>query len=116
MLRTDREGALPDIHILYFRQIYNFSLPCHNAWVLLAITVPVSILPAATSGLVDALHKPRRDRIPLYFLTHMITLPSVRMFDTPAHDGVRLFLPTFFFLAAFAGWGAIGIADGVAQF
>ena len=115
MLSTDREGALPDIHILYLGQIYNFSLPWHNAWVLLAITVPVSILAAATLGLVFGLGKARRDRIPLYFLVHMITLPIVRMLDTPAHDGVRLFLPTFFFLAAFAGWGAVGIADGLAR-
>ncbi len=41
----------------------------------------------------------------------MMVLPVMRMFPTPAHDGVRLFLPTFFFLAGFAGWGAIGLAD-----
>src|SRR5207245_1864046 len=28
-----------------------------------------------------------------------------RMLPTPAHDGVRLMLPTFFFLAGLAGWG-----------
>ena len=66
-------------------------------------------------GLVFALRNARRDRIPLYFLVHLVTLPVVRMLDTPAHDGVRLFLPTFFFLAAFAGWGAVGIADGLAR-
>ena len=115
MLSTERERVLPAIHILYLGQIYNFSLPWHNAWVLLAVTVPVTILAAATVGLVFALRDTRRDRIPLYFLAHMITLPTVRMFDTPAHDGVRLFLPTFFFLAAFAGWGAVGIADAVAR-
>ena len=37
------------------------------------------------------------------------------MFPTPAHDGVRLFLPTFFFLAAFAGWGTIWLADALAR-
>ena len=37
------------------------------------------------------------------------------MFPTPAHDGVRLFLPTFFFLAAFAGWGTIWLADVLAR-
>ena len=36
------------------------------------------------------------------------------MLPTPAHDGVRLFLPTFFFLAAFAGWGTVWLADGLA--
>jgi hypothetical protein len=33
------------------------------------------------------------------------------MFKTPAHDGVRLFLPTFFFLAAMAGWGTLWLAE-----
>ena len=37
------------------------------------------------------------------------------MLPTPAHDGVRLFLPTFFFLAAFAGWGTVWLADGLAR-
>src|SRR5262249_39705151 len=36
-------------------------------------------------------------------------------FPTPAHDGVRLFLPTFFFLAAFAGWGTVVVADLLAR-
>jgi hypothetical protein len=35
------------------------------------------------------------------------------MLGTPAHDGVRLFLPTFFFVAALAGWGTIAIAGGI---
>ena len=43
-LNTDRRGALPDIKILYFGQTYEYSLPWHNAWVLIAITVPASIL------------------------------------------------------------------------
>jgi hypothetical protein len=37
------------------------------------------------------------------------------MFPTPAHDGVRLFLPTFFFLAAFAGWGTVWLAETLAR-
>jgi hypothetical protein len=52
----------------------------------------------------------RRDRLPLYFLVHLVTLPILRMLPTPAHDGVRLFLPTFFFLAAMTGWGTVWLA------
>ena len=48
-------------------------------------------------------------------MIHFLTLPVIRMFPTPAHDGVRLFLPTFFFLAAFAGWGTIWLADTLAR-
>jgi len=110
-----REGALPNIQIIYLGQVYEFSLPWHNAWVLLAITVPVGVLGAGVIGLLWAIGRIRRDRLPLYFAVHFLTLPVVRMFPTPAHDGVRLFLPTFFFVAAFAGWGTIWFADIVAR-
>ena len=36
------------------------------------------------------------------------------MLPTPAHDGIRLMLPAFLFLAALAGWGAVWLADGLA--
>ncbi len=110
-LSTNRRGALPDIQIIYFGQTYEFTLPWHNAWVLLGITVPVTILLAGAIGIVWGLSQVRRDRLPLYFLVHFLTLPALRMLPTtPAHDGVRLFLPTFFFLAAFAGWGTVALA------
>ncbi len=114
-LNVDREHSLPNIQIIYFGQIYEFSLPWHNAWVLMGITVPVAILGAAAIGLLWAIGQVRRDRLPFYFLIHFLTLPVIRMFPTPAHDGVRLFLPTFFFLAAFAGWGTVALADFVAR-
>ena len=110
-LSAGRKGSLPDISIIYFGQVYEFSLPWHNGWVLIAITVPLAVLAAAAVGLVWGLCRVRRDRLPLYFLMHFMTLPVIRMFPTPAHDGVRLFLPTFFFLAAFAGWGSVCVAE-----
>jgi 4-amino-4-deoxy-L-arabinose transferase-like glycosyltransferase len=111
MLSTAREGTLPDIQIIYFGQVYEFSLPWHNAFVLTGITVPAAILGTAGIGLIWGLRTIRRDRLPFYFLIHLLTLPVIRMFPTPAHDGVRLFLPAFFFLAAFAGWGTVWLAD-----
>ncbi len=116
-LSADRRGALPDIRIAYFGEIYNYSLPWHNAWVLIAITVPSGILIASVVGLVASLRRSLRlrDSLPIYFALQLIFLPVLRMLPTPAHDGVRLFLPTFFFLAAFAGWGAVFVADLVAR-
>jgi hypothetical protein len=114
-ISTTRRGVLPDIQILYFGQIYEYSLPWHNAWTLIAITVPASILVASVLGLLWSLAAIPRDRVPLYFLVHLVALPFVRMLPTPAHDGVRLFLPTFFFLAALAGWGTVAAADAVAR-
>jgi len=113
-LSNDRQGALPDIRNIYFGQIYKYSLPWHNAWVLLAITTPATILLAAAVGVLWGLRRTRRDKLPLYFLLHLATLPTLRMLPTPAHDGVRLFLPTFFFLSAFAGWGTMAAAKGLA--
>ncbi len=113
-LTVGRDAVLPPIQISYFEQVYSFSLPWHNAFVLTAITVPVAILGVAAFGLVWGFLRDPRDRLPVYFLVHFLTLPVIRMFPTPAHDGVRLFLPTFFFLAAFAGWGAIWLADNLA--
>jgi hypothetical protein len=106
-----RQESLQDIQIIYLGQIYEFSLPWHNAFVLLGITVPVATVIAAAIGVVWGIGEIRRDRLPLYFLVHFLCLPVIRMFPTPAHDGVRLFLPTFFFLAAFAGWGLVWLAD-----
>jgi 4-amino-4-deoxy-L-arabinose transferase-like glycosyltransferase len=114
-LSFDRKGALPSIQIIYFGQAYEFSLPWHNAWVLMGITVPVAILCAGAAGLVWGIGQIRRDKLPFYFFVHFATLPLIRMLHTPAHDGVRLFLPTFFFLAAFAGWGTIWLADLAAR-
>jgi hypothetical protein len=115
MLNTDRQGSLPQIQIMYFGQTYIYSLPWHNGWVLVAITVPVVILCAGVIGLVWSIGQSRRDRLPFYFLIHFLTLPVIRMFPTPAHDGVRLFLSTFFFLSAFAGWGTVWLADTLAR-
>ena len=114
-LSFDREHTLPTIQIIYFGQVYEYSLPWHNGWVLMGITVPAAILVAGVIGLFWAIGQIRRDRLPFYFLIHFLTLPVIRMLPTPAHDGVRLFLPTFFFLAAFAGWGAIWLADTLAR-
>ncbi len=116
MLSTARRGALPDIRILYFGQIYEYSLPWANAFVLTAITVPAGILVAAMAGVVSGLRRLRYDPIPVFFLFNMLTLPFMRMTDFPAHDGVRLFLPTFFFLAAMSGWGSLALAESLAGF
>ena len=114
-LSSDRYHALPTIQVLYLGQTYEYSLPWHSVWVLLGVTVPIATLIAAAIGLGWGLGRSGRDRLPLYFLLHFLTLPLIRVFPTPAHDGVRLLLPMFFFLAAFAGWGAIAVADLVAR-
>ena len=116
-ISADRELALPPIRIFYLGEVYTFALPWHNAWVLIAVTVPAGILLASVVGLAALLGRSwkLRDALPWYFALHLSFLPALRMLPTPAHDGVRLFLPTFFFLAAFAGWGVVAIGDGLAS-
>ena len=82
----NREGVLPDINIIYFGQVYFYSLPWHNGWVLLAITVPLAILAAAPVGSAGRSSRRQRDRLPLYFLVHFLTLPSD---PDAAHPGTR---------------------------
>ena len=116
MLNTDREGALPDIQILYFGPDLQLQPPL-----------------AQRLG-PDRDHRPRQhprggDRwawSSRSATSGATASPSISWSTwspcrpsgcstTPAHDGVRLFLPTFFFLAAFAGWGAVWLADGLAR-
>ena len=78
-LSGNRRAALPDIQIIYFGQTYEYTLPWHNAWVLLGITVPATILLAGVIGIVWGLGRIRRDRLPLYFLVHFLALPVLRM-------------------------------------
>ncbi len=115
LLNTDRRGSLPDIQIIYFGQVYEYSLPWHSAWVLIAITVPALTLFASLIGVLWAFGNAGKDKLPVYFLLQLLALPVFRMLPTPGHDGVRLFLPTFFFLSAFAGWGTAGVANGLAR-
>lgn len=101
-----RQDVLPPIEIFYWGERYLYSLPWHNAWVLLAVTVPFGTLLLGGLGALLAVFRFRADRLPLYLALQFVTLPLFRALPTPAHDGVRLFLPTFFFLAALAGLAA----------
>ncbi len=115
MLNVDRRGSLPDINILYMGRCYEFALPWHNGWVLLAITVPATLLAASLLGVLYSLAHVRRDQLPVFFLLNLCALPAMRMLPTPAHDGVRLMLPAFFYLAAMTGWGTIAAADALSK-
>ncbi|MBI1325554.1 4-amino-4-deoxy-L-arabinose transferase [bacterium] len=114
-INTDRQGALPNIQILYLGKIYEYSLPWHNGFLLIAVTVPVLTLAAAAVGLFWGFGRIRTDRLPAYFALHMFVPVLARMFRVPAHDGVRLMLPVFFFLSAFAGWGAVALGRRIGR-
>jgi 4-amino-4-deoxy-L-arabinose transferase-like glycosyltransferase len=112
-ITVDRQAALPDIEIFYAGSKYIYSLPWHNGWVLIAITVPMTLLATSLIGICGACFGVRRDPLPVFLFCHLITLPVFRMLQTPAHDGIRLMLPCFFFLAAFVGYGLHLLASAV---
>lgn len=113
-LNLRREGHLPDIGIFYLGRRYLYTLPWHNAFVLMAVTIPFGTLAIGLCGWVRAVRVIRRDPLPLFFLVNALALPFFRMLGTPAHDGVRLFLPTFFFWCGLAGMGAGWLVDWLA--
>ncbi len=94
--------------------MYNldYPLPWYNTLVWTGVTVPVGILFLAGAGLVRILRRWRREPFGTLLVVNWLVLIIVRAVPgTPPHDGVRLFLPSFAFLAALVGVGAIGLLD-----
>ena len=116
-----RDNTIP-IHTLYAGRIYDYVAPWHQAIVMTLITVPAGIFCLALIGCADAARehgvlRPTDERAALarlallqvgFFLT-LMALPS-----SPNHDGIRLFLPMFPFLAILAGL-ALGRFDAALQ-
>jgi hypothetical protein len=113
----NRDASIP-IATLYFGQVYDYVVPWHHAIVMTLITVPVGILCLALIGTADVgrsseVLKPSDPRsamarlslLQIGFFLALMALPS-----SPDHDGVRLFLPAFPFVAILAGL-ALGRLD-----
>tara|TARA_B100000686_G_scaffold320072_1_gene371377 strand:- start:10872 stop:12497 length:1626 start_codon:yes stop_codon:yes gene_type:complete len=100
----------------YLGQTYVFDLPWHHSFVLTAATIPVQILILALLGLsgqIRFLFKPGWWSLlvwQLVFFYAILTLPF-----TPNHDGVRLFLSVFPFLACFAGLGFNSVSKAISD-
>jgi hypothetical protein len=116
-----RDNTIP-IHTLYAGRIYDYVTPWHQAIVMTLITVPAGILCLALIGCADAARehgvlRPTDERAALArlallqvgFFLALMALPS-----SPNHDGIRLFLPMFPFLAILAGL-ALGRFDAALQ-
>ncbi|MFQ5745611.1 MAG: ArnT family glycosyltransferase [Gemmatimonadota bacterium] len=99
-----RQDVVP-INTFYLGRTYGFLVPWHHAPFMTAATLPLAVLVLAGIGLVKTLRRPI-DRVgiasavTILFFWVLLALPS-----SPNHDGVRLFLPTFPFIALLAGSG-----------
>lgn len=97
-----------NISTQFLGRMYNldFPLPWYNTLFWTAITVPVGLLALATVGIVHTLWQWRTERLGMLVLVNWLTLVIVRALpQAPPHDGIRLFLSAFAFLAILAGIG-----------
>jgi len=104
-------GSVVPIASYYLGTAFTFELPWHHAIVMTLVTIPIGILILALWGAGSALPKILREPLAglclleVLFFWALLALPS-----SPNHDGVRLFLPMFPFVALLAGRGAVGVA------
>lgn len=81
-------------------------LPWYNTLLWTAVTVPVGTLLLGVIGTVAVVWRCRAERVGILLAANWLVLLIVRALPmVPPHDGVRLFLPSFAFLAALAGVG-----------
>jgi len=106
-------GRATPFTTFYFGTVYPYVVPWHQSLVMTFITIPVGILSLSLIGAFDAVRsrailRPDESRVALArlcllqigFFLSLMALPS-----SPNHDGVRLFLPLFPFMAVLGGLG-----------
>jgi hypothetical protein len=101
---TTRQAWAP-ISTFYLGRTYPFVLPWHQSIVMTLVTLPLPILVLAGAGALRLRAPAARPLVSLClieigFYQLLMALPS-----SPNHDGVRLFLPQFPFVALLAGLG-----------
>jgi hypothetical protein len=102
----------------FLGEIYHLGkpLPWFNTLFWTAVSVPLGTLLLAGLGLVTVICRWRRDRPGILLAANWLVLPIIRAVPgTPPHDGVRLFLPSFAFLAALAGVGCLSASSWAAR-
>ncbi len=111
----DRETTVP-IFTYYLGRVWEYTLPWHHAIVMTAVTLPVGILALFFVGGGRAAREGRRESfgvlclLQVAFFWSLLALPG-----SPNHDGVRLFLPMFPFVAVLAGIGFSSLADSAGR-
>ena len=100
-----RETYVP-ISTYYLGRVFHFSVPWHHAIVMTLATLPVATIALAAVALKTVV-RPGATRslamlcmVQIAFWLTLMALP-----DSPNHDGVRLWLPMFPFVAVMAGIG-----------
>jgi 4-amino-4-deoxy-L-arabinose transferase-like glycosyltransferase len=106
-----REMHVP-ISTYYFGRVFPFAVPWHHAIAMTGATLPVGTIALAIIALKTVIRRGRTRPlatlcvVQIAFWWGLMALP-----DSPNHDGVRLWLPMFPFVAVMAGIG-FGILVG----
>ena len=97
----------PSFGTLFYNKIYSTShLPWYYSFFMLGVSIPLSILFSVVSGVIASVQKFRSSpghSLPVFCALFLLILPL--MPGAVIHDGVRLLLPVFPFLAILAGVG-----------
>lgn len=109
-LSTSRSVWAP-ISTFYLGRTYSFVLPWHHALVLTLVTVPLPILALSAAGALRLREAGPRPLVLLCLVQIAFFLALMALPSSPDHDGVRLFLPQFPFLALLAGLGFARVWD-----
>jgi len=114
--RADQPGL--NITTWFLGRMHNIEhpLPWYNTLVWVAVTVPPVLLGFAVIGLVTIWRERRTHLGGLLLALNFALLLIVRALPgVPPHDGVRLFLPSFAFLAGCSGIGVHATLGWVAR-
>ena len=107
-----------NIPILFLGELHHLGnpLPWYNTLFWTAVTVPVGMLLLLAVGVAAALRRCRTESVGILLVLNWLVLLVVRAVPgAPVHDGVRLFLPSFAFLAALAGVGCAQVISLAAR-
>ncbi len=108
-LNTNRQLNVANFFLGRMYDLHH-SLPWYNTLVWTAIAVPIGLLPLALVGLGRILRRPLANRAGMLLVLNWMILLVVRALPgTPPHDGIRLFLPAFAFLAPLIAIGTVGV-------
>ena len=100
----DREAIVP-INTFYLGSQFGYVVPWHEAIVMFMITTPVALLVLSGLGALDGAVL-KGDRIAVLCVLQFLFFMGLMALPTsPNHDGVRLFLPMYPFVALLAGMG-----------
>ena len=114
-LNSNREFNVPTQFLGHMYDL-NHPLPWYNTLFWVAVTVPVGLLLLLVAGVVAVCRRWRDEPMGILLLGHWLVLLVVRALPfAPPHDAVRLFLPSFPFLAALVGIGAVHLISIAGQ-